>query len=238
MKKGMVVAAAVGFIVTVPAFAMTNQSAKMLAIKAYDGNVQALSELVTDATAGDRQAEAWLGSYYQYKDSYGKANIWLHKGATQGSALAQYGLGYAYQHDEGVPENYAMAFHWYQKSANSGYSMAQNNLGQLFFNGQGVQKSYPMAKHWFLKSVAQGNAFAECNLGLLYFKPGIDNNFTKGIYWFRKSAKHGNAKAEYFLGISYAAGLGVPKDQNKAGYWLLKSAHKGYQPARALLNHN
>lgn len=47
------------------------------------------------------------------------------------------------------------------------------------------------------------------------------------------AARAGNADAEELIGIMYAMGLGVPKDDERAFEWYLRSAMKGHAGAQS-----
>lgn len=55
----------------------------------------------------------------------------LEQSAAQRYAGAENNLCRAYQHGQGVPQNYAQAVYWYQKAAAQGDTVAQNNLNAL-----------------------------------------------------------------------------------------------------------
>ena len=50
-------------------------------------------------------------------------------------------------------------------------------------------------------------------------------------------SRAGNPYAQYMLGKLYLAGKEVPRDEEKAAYWLTQSAEQGNQYAQYLLNH-
>jgi len=47
------------------------------------------------------------------------------------------------------------------------------------------------------------------------------------------AAKSGNADAEELIGVMYAMGLGVPRDDQRAFEWYLRSAMKGHPGAQS-----
>jgi len=62
---------------------------------------------------------------------------WYRKAADQGSAEAQWGLGWMYRNGKGgLEQSDAMAIKWYQKAADQGCSAAQNNLALMHKNGK------------------------------------------------------------------------------------------------------
>lgn len=73
------------------------------------------------------------------------------------SPMADYKVGYMYDHGEGGPQNPKAALEWYTKAANKGVAEAQYRLGLLYSSGYGpVEQDIEMAKKWYRKAAAQG----------------------------------------------------------------------------------
>ena len=75
--------------------------------------------------------------------------------ADQGDAVAQSGLGYAYELGQGVPQDAAQAVSWYRKAAEQGRAAAQYNLGHAYELGQGVPQDAVSAYMWFNLAAAR-----------------------------------------------------------------------------------
>src|ERR1700677_3786070 len=88
--------------------------------------------------------------------------------AATGDPEAEFLLGRAYAHGQGVPINMAKAAALFEQSANQGNAKAQNNLGALYLHGTGVKADPVIAMKWFQKSADQGAALGEMNVGLCY----------------------------------------------------------------------
>ncbi|MDA2934832.1 sel1 repeat family protein [Acidobacteria bacterium AH-259-D05] len=69
--------------------------------------------------------------------------------AEQGSARAQYILGYMYRHGEGVPQDYKEAFRWAQAAAEQGNERGQLLLAVMYHSGEGVPQDYIQAHMWY-----------------------------------------------------------------------------------------
>ena len=84
----------------------------------------------------------------------------------------------------------------------------------------------------------QGNPQAENALGLLYAqgddRQSIQQNETEAADWFTKAAEHGNVAAQYKLGLLYWGGHGVPKDSNKAYFWIVLARAGGQEGSKDL----
>jgi TPR repeat protein len=52
----------------------------------------------------------------------------------------------------------------------------------------------------------------------------VSKDKTKTIYWYQEAAERGNIAAQLWLGEKYQSGDGVPKDIDKARFWLRKAA--------------
>jgi TPR repeat protein len=97
---------------------------------------------------------ARANSLEEVVEAYNKGNYiqvleLLHPLAAQGSADAQYQLGFIYHMGKGVDQDYQEAAKWYRLAAEQGHAVAQNNLGVLYVNGKGVTQDYVRARMWF-----------------------------------------------------------------------------------------
>ena len=81
--------------------------------------------------------------------------------AEQGFVEAQYNLGNAYKHGEGVEQNFEEVVKWYRMSAEQGYDCAQYNLGLCYVYGDGVEHNYDEAVKWLRLAAKQGNSDAK-----------------------------------------------------------------------------
>ena len=69
--------------------------------------------------------------------------------ADQGDAEAQFNLGVAYRHGDGVPQDYVEAVMWCRKAADQGLAEAQHHLGYAYHNGNGVPNDLVEAYAWY-----------------------------------------------------------------------------------------
>jgi TPR repeat protein len=112
----------------------------------------------------------------------------------QGDEQAQSKLGWKYQNENGVSQDYAMVRQWFEKAAAQGYVTAQVNLVWMYFIGHGVPKDFMRAWGWHQKSAAQGDKIAPFSLGIMYGKGlGVQQNDVKAIMWLTLLA----ASADY-----------------------------------------
>ena len=60
-----------------------------------------------------------------------------------------------------------------------------------------------------------------------------DGRFDEAYQALWPAARSGNADAEELIGVMYAMGLGVPRDDQRAFEWYLRSAMKGHPGAQS-----
>ena len=113
-------------------------------------------------------ANAYMDSRRHLHRDREKALTLFRMAAEKGCMIAEYNLGYCYEHGEGVEQDYSIAVDWYLKSANHGYDYAMNNLAIQYEWGQGVDKDYKKAAYWLKRAVRKGNSLSKRNLAFLY----------------------------------------------------------------------
>ena len=85
---------------------------------------------------------------------------WYRMAAEQGTAGAQFNLGFMYYTGEGVLKDDAEAVRWYRMAAEQGDAGAQYNLGVMYANGRGVLKDATLAHMWLNIAGANGSEIA------------------------------------------------------------------------------
>lgn len=114
--------------------------------------------------------------------------------AEQGSARAQFKLGYMYAFGQGVPQDYSQANLWYRRAAEQGNVDAQHNLGVMYQFGVGVPEDPSEAMKWFRMGAAQGDASAQMSLGAQYlFGSLVPQNYVQAHKWFNLAAANYSA---------------------------------------------
>ena len=79
-------------------------------------------------------------------------------------------------------------------------------------------------------ALVAGPAFAELEEARDLMEEG---RFAEAREALWPAARSGNAEAEELIGVMYAMGLGVPKDDQRAFEWYLRSAMKGHAGAQS-----
>ena len=159
--------------------------------------------------------------------------------ADQGHALAQYNLGWAYDHGEGVAKDQQEAVRWYRIAADQGLANAQSNLGVAYDTGEGVAKDQQEAVRWYRMAADQGYALAQNNLGVAYYtSKGVAKDQREAVRWWHKAAEQGHALAQNNLGVSYLKGEGVITDEREAYIWFSIAKANGNENAANNLRKN
>ena len=185
-----------------------------------DGAVQ--SDSTEKSTIGDSEAEL--------------ADLRLK--AEQGTALAQYKLGFKYFYGQGVTKNHVESAKWFRKSAEQGNLKSVNNLGILYANGLGVKKDHKEAFKWSRKAAEQGYAPAQFRIGEMYSDGrGVGKDKALAIEWYRKAAEQGDVDALMSLSTHYLDGIGVVKDEAEAIKWCRLAAEQGDAKAQDYLGY-
>lgn len=113
--------------------------------------------------------------------------------AEEGSAMAQFNVGFAYL-DDGDPVE---ALKWFRLSAKQNYPEAQAYIGFCYYYGQGVTLNYYEAVKWFKLAADQGNLLGKGCLGVCYyFGTGVTRSTEKGLKLMRESARGGCVEAQ------------------------------------------
>jgi TPR repeat protein len=167
--------------------------------------------------------------------------------ASSGDATAQLKLAHAYESGNGVPQDNQKAAVWCKKAAEQGDAAAQALLGFLYLTGQGVDRNKQEAVKWFHKAAFQGNGEAMFNLGASYYNgDGVSQDEDQAYAWFLLAKEAGSPPAtaavlreetaldagdinESYddIGNMYDGGTDLPKDEQRAAKWFIKSAMRG-----------
>lgn len=104
--------------------------------------------------------------------------------ADQGSAKAQFWVGWMYAMGQGVPRDYAQAAFWIRKAADQGDAEAQGELAGMYVHGEGVPEDYAQGAAWYRKAADQGDAFAQDCLGEMYYRgQGVPQDYALSVIW-------------------------------------------------------
>ena len=157
----------------------------------------------------------------------------LRRLAGEGSLDAQYGMGFLYQHGQGVEPDNTQAAAWYQQAADQGHVAAQSYLASMYADGEGVPQDDAQAVAWYRKAADQGYAAAQFGLGFMYDRGrGVPQDFTQAVAWVHRAADQGLAEAQNYLAAMYVNGRGVQQDFTEAVAWMRRAADQGHAGAQ------
>lgn len=126
--------------------------------------------------------------------------------AMAGDVVAQFKLGYMFEHGMGVAKDNVEAYKWYLKAAECGHPCAQYFVALMYNEGRGVDKDDFMAARWLRRAAVRGNKNAQYLFGRkVFYGEGVTQNETAGLKWLRAAACGGHAEAKKFLDAYYAA---------------------------------
>lgn len=90
-----------------------------------------------------------------------------------------------------------------------------------------------------LEAAENGDAHALNLVAMAYLNGddarNVEPNPAQAAYWFTKLAALDDSNAQFNLGLLYAKGLGVPRDLEKAVYWMQLAADNGDEDAPDLI---
>lgn len=162
---------------------------------------------------------------YSNKD-YDRAKLIFEAFAADGTAHAQYALGFLYDEGAGVKKDDEKAFSWYKKAALQGHASAQFQIGEAYLRKKGVKENLKEAVIWYKKSEAQGDKDAKLRLNQLF----LPNETLFKITHHEESTYHGQCtkgnkfSASFFIG-SYSAALNGSLDM-ESGKTLSEAINK------------
>ena len=175
------------------------------------------------ARSGDTRASFAAGQSAFESGEYDAAMDTWRQAAEDGSANAQYGMGYLYQKGLGLKQPRPdLALKWYEKAARQSHTDAMVALARLYQNAPpGVPKNLPAAREWY-RQAAQiaDNREAEYALGMMHFRgEGTPLDYGRAVGWFRRAAERGHPGAQYIMGAIHETGWGVEKSRARAWAW-------------------
>ncbi|MGH9604340.1 MAG: tetratricopeptide repeat protein [Terracidiphilus sp.] len=124
--------------------------------------------------------------------------------------------------------------------ANSGDAAAEVQVGEAYESGTGVAQDFKQAAAWYRKAADQKDIAGEVHLADLYRDGGgkaFPRDPAMAAGWYLKAADQGDVGAQGTMGMLYSLGLGVPRSDVEAYFWLdLASSVKGPDQQRYDMN--
>lgn len=148
--------------------------------------------------------------------------------AAQGDPIAMYQLGNRYHEGDGVEQDMKKAVEWWQKAHEAGNIGGTHNLGCYYLQEGEEEKGI----RYLTQSGATGYSQSYHALGEYYlWHVKEEDNIQKGISNLTTAAEQGYAPSQWDLAGIYHDGQFVPKDYDKARYWLDKCLASDYPAA-------
>jgi TPR repeat protein len=189
-------------------------------------------QVLSEAQAGDRDAEYWLALIYHQGSYHAGMHVakdheqfvdWLTKSAEQDYAPAQQLLQAV--NSTSADRDRVKAEMWLLRGAEQGNADSQFWLGIAYeHNWFGTADNQEAAK-WFRLAAEQGQPDAQTSLGQAYeYGDGVEQNYALAAECYRKTAEHVPSFGAAGFGRTslarlYMQGLGVPKDYIQAYMW-------------------
>lgn len=160
------------------------------------------------------------------------AVMWFTAAAEQGEDRAQAALGLCYENGLGVSMSAAAAKRWYRLAALQGNA----NACLAMVNMSVRRKDYAGAARW-LRPLAEADVVpAQLLLGKMYLSGVTGRNKGKqAVRYLRFAAMQGDPEACLLMSSCYAAGVGVPKNEQLMLGWLKNAAEAGSDRAQIML---
>jgi len=151
----------------------------------------------------------------------------------QGNSEGQFWLGYMYEEDDGIPQEYSASVEQWRVSAEKGQVKAQCNLGLAYRLGITISKNNAEALKWWRLAAKQGDAKAQHNLGNMYAQgDGVSKNDSEALKWYNMAARQAVKRSQHKLGLIYSNGIGVNRDYRLALMWWSIAASQGLEVSR------
>lgn len=164
------------------------------------------------AEAGDREAQAWLGTLYAHGDGVtrddAEAAKWLSAASDQGVVTAMADLGAFHFLGRGVPKDPARAISLLERAAEADDLHALFNLAALLVKGEGAPADAERAAGLLRRAAERGHRPSQARLGYLYANGvGVTKDRVEAYLWLTLAARHG-------VGTALEALDGVVRDMS------------------------
>lgn len=202
-----------------------------------------LMGLVDFEKGNDEGAKAWfrmaarkehpIASYnlgLMYEHGYGvtkninTAMNWYRKAEQQNFLPAITSLGRLYLNNLNIQNASDQAFQYFSRAANQGDAQAQTSLGSMYHSGISTHQDFKKALGLFRKAAAQGNSQAMVQLAQFYeSRTDISPDSQMALSLYQHAAHLGDVSAMRKLSDLYESGLIIPKSEEIAQQWKMRS---------------
>lgn len=156
-------------------------------------------------------------------------------------SYTSYRIGKHYLYGMGTETDYKKAFDWFEKSDNK---YAMYSLGTMYQHGLGTEQDSGKAFQCFLDSAEKGNVFANYEVARHYEHGiGCEKNIEQADIYYLKAYNQFKVMIQkcqddnllYRLGMMTLKGKGCKQDNERAKFYLEKSADLNNENAKILL---
>ena len=171
----------------------------------------------------------------------------LKKPQEKESVRSIFQLGGFYE-QEGIRQDLSKAFEYFYQAATMeipvddtlafGYKNAASyKVGIMYLHGAGVNQDQESGLKWIKEAAENENIDALYYLGKMYEEGTHDTvqDYNKAYQYYLLAAQNNHVDAQFNLGKMYFAGLGMPKDKEKARGWLQAASNQGNIDAKYYL---
>jgi len=198
----------------------------------------AWSRLITEATAGNLQAQLLVGYAYSQGETIAsqpdEAIRWYRAAAAQGSAEAEFSLGMLYCF-RSLPEVPDAIYRLNLPLAQSGDPRAQYRVGVALIESKGL-KAIEAGKEgvgWLEKAANKNQPDAQYQLAVLHSSFNLFTGTQRpdlAVKWLQLAAPH-RAEAKYLLAEAMLRGEGTTKSEATALNLMREAAESGHRQA-------
>lgn len=178
---------------------------------------------------GDSNACLYVANCYLNGNGTDKnldeAFLWCNKAAKLLNKEAICLLASFYEKGIGTLINKNEAFKCYKKANDLLYPAGVYNLARCYLDGIGIEPNHNYSLVLYKKAANLNDVNALYYLGCKYINDKIGGSIQEGINYLRQGALLSDPRCQYQLGKCYLAGIGVPKDPNRAFEYIFKAAN-------------
>lgn len=160
---------------------------------------------------------------------------YLKAAARRGNQYAQYLLGKNMLADGKLPLDISEGVEFLMQAADANNQYAEYQLGKFFSDPRYGVEDIDTAIYYLEKSYDQGNPYASYLLAKLYLKKQDAVSINKALDCLSFASEKGLSYADYLIGKIYLYGTAIPKDTEKAMFYLNKAAESGNTYAQQLV---
>lgn len=231
-----------------------------LAAQSHNELFAEAKEYADAADAGDADARAHLGEYYENgwgMDANLETAVDLYKssatlGSSYGAAqLERLGIENDQITDPAyaayLRKDYKEAVRIWKIRVNSDpatWEIAQSitnstyNLGMAYKDGAGVDKDMAEARRYFENAARNDHVDAQIELGhIYYFGRGTPVDYLQAAIQYGEAMEAGSLEGQYQFAIMLDEGLGVPQDKNLALIMYNDGAERGHNESKRAVAH-